>query len=136
MTVSYKPTQDQDPQEPGSQYSSDGAKRSDNVAGASFSAPTQPGSALGQQGNPAGLPRSIRPNAVVKPPVMPRVLPDQEKRIAASETRVMPNVTLNIARQTRAIPMPSWVEAILLVISLVGVLVAHAYNMFNFPRYE
>src|SRR5205085_2762167 len=44
--------------------------------------------------------------------VMPRVLPDQEKRIAASETRVMPNVTLNTTRQTGAIPMPSWVEAI------------------------
>ena len=241
MTVSYKPTQDQDPGERGSQYSSDGATHGDNVAGTSFSAPTQPGSALGPQGNLTGLPRSIRPQVVVKPPVtpptaarffaaengsrpgynpaqsgeangnsagqmrhpaalpnapktgvmsyaaspaelpqnaqkpevengniilyrthnfflrtayrpghrsnplrrptghttvMPRVLPDQEKRIAASETRVMPNVTLNTTRQTGAIPMPSWVEAILLVISLVGVLVAHAYNMFNFPRYE
>ena len=42
MTVSYKPTQDQDPQEPGSQYSSDGAPRGDNVAGTSFSAPLVP----------------------------------------------------------------------------------------------
>ena len=81
-----------------------------------------------------------RQNPIRKPSghtmAVPRVLPDQEKRIAASETRVMPNVTLNTAKQTRAIPIPTWMEAIIVVIALMGVLVAHAYNMFNFPRYE
>jgi 4-amino-4-deoxy-L-arabinose transferase-like glycosyltransferase len=67
---------------------------------------------------------------------MPRVMPNQEKRIASSETRLMPSVTVNTTRQTRAIPIPAWAEAIMVVISLMGVLVAHAYNMFNFPRFE
>ncbi len=68
--------------------------------------------------------------------VMPRVMPNQGKRIASSETRLMPSVTVNTTRQTRAIPIPAWAEAIMVVISLMGVLVAHAYNMFNFPRFE
>ncbi len=68
--------------------------------------------------------------------VMPRIMPDQEKRMAASETRMMPSVTVNTTKQTRAIPLPAWAEAIMVVIALMGVLVAHAYNMFNFPRFE
>lgn len=68
--------------------------------------------------------------------VMPRVMPNQEKRIANSETRLMPSVSVNTTRQTRAIPIPAWAEAIMVVIALMGVLVAHAYNMFNFPRFE
>jgi 4-amino-4-deoxy-L-arabinose transferase-like glycosyltransferase len=68
--------------------------------------------------------------------VMPTVMPHQETRIAGSETRLMPNVTLNTAKQTRAIPVPAWLEAIMVVLSLAGTFVAHAYNMFNFPRYE
>ncbi len=68
--------------------------------------------------------------------VLPRVMPNQEKRIAASETRTMPSVTVNTTRQTRAIPMPAWAEAIMVVLALMGVLTAHAYNMFNFPRFE
>ncbi len=68
--------------------------------------------------------------------VMPRLMPNQEKRIADSETRLMPNVTVNTTRQTRAIPIPAWAEAIMVVFALMGVLAAHAYNMFNFPRFE
>jgi 4-amino-4-deoxy-L-arabinose transferase-like glycosyltransferase len=68
--------------------------------------------------------------------IMPRVMPGQEKRVAASDTRVMPSVTLNPGKQTRAIPIPAWSEAILVVFALMGTLAAHAYNMFNFPRYE
>jgi 4-amino-4-deoxy-L-arabinose transferase-like glycosyltransferase len=68
--------------------------------------------------------------------VMPRVMPNQEKRIATSETRLMPSVSVTTTRQTRAIPIPAWAEAIMVVIALMGVLVAHAYNMFNFPRFE
>jgi len=68
--------------------------------------------------------------------VMPRIMPNQEKRIAASETRLMPSVAVNITRQTRAIPIPAWAEAIMVVFALMGVLAAHAYNMFNFPRFE
>ncbi len=68
--------------------------------------------------------------------VMPRIMPHQEKRIASSETRVMPSITLNPGKQTKAIPLPAWLEAIIVVISLAGVAFAHAYDMFGFPRYE
>jgi 4-amino-4-deoxy-L-arabinose transferase-like glycosyltransferase len=68
--------------------------------------------------------------------VMPKVMPHQETRIAESNTHMMPSVTLNTTKQTRAIPLPAWLEAIIVVLSLAGTLAAHAYNMFNFPRYE
>src|SRR6266496_3447567 len=68
--------------------------------------------------------------------VMPKAMPHQETRIADSDTHLMPNVTLNTAKQTRAIPLPTWLEAVLVVLSLATAFVAHAYNMFNFPRYE
>lgn len=83
----------------------------------------------GQKGNPLRRPTGHTS-------VMPRVLPDQEKRVAASETRVMPSITLNPGKQARAIPIPAWSEAILVVLALLGTLAAHAFNMFNFPRYE
>ncbi len=68
--------------------------------------------------------------------VMPKAMPHQETRIADSDTHLMPNVTLNTAKQTRAIPLPTWLEAVLVVLSLATAFVIHAYNMFNFPRYE
>ena len=69
--------------------------------------------------------------------MLPRVMPHQEKRIANSETRLMPKIALsgNFA-QTRAFPLPAWMEAVVVVIGLMASFVAHAYNMFNFPRYE
>jgi 4-amino-4-deoxy-L-arabinose transferase-like glycosyltransferase len=84
---------------------------------------------LGQKQNPLRKPTG---NTIVTPKVMPH----QETRIADSETRLMPSVTLNTAKQTRAIPMPVWLEAVLVVLGLAATFVFHAYNMFNFPRYE
>ncbi|HWZ17178.1 MAG TPA: glycosyltransferase family 39 protein [Ktedonobacteraceae bacterium] len=68
--------------------------------------------------------------------VTPKVMPHQETRMADSDTRLMPNVTLNTAKQTRAIPLPAWLEAILVVLGLATACVFHAYNIFNYPRYE
>ena len=59
----------------------------------------------GQKQNPLRKPTG---NTIVTPKVMPH----QETRIADSDTRLMPNVTLNTAKQTRAIPLPTWLEAI------------------------
>ena len=69
--------------------------------------------------------------------MLPRVMPQQEKRIANSETRLMPKVTLtgNLA-QTKPFLLSTWVEAVVVVLGLMVSFVAHAYNMFNFPRYE
>jgi 4-amino-4-deoxy-L-arabinose transferase-like glycosyltransferase len=68
--------------------------------------------------------------------VMPQVMPHQETRIADSDTHLLPSVTLIRTKQTRAIPVPAWLEAIIIVLALAGTFVSHAYNMFNFPRYE
>ena len=67
--------------------------------------------------------------------VMPEAMPHQERRIEVSETRLMPKVTLHTTQRTRAIPVPAWLEAVIVVLGLAGTFVAHAYNMFNFPRY-
>ena len=83
----------------------------------------------GQKQNPLRKPTG---NTIVTPKVMPH----QETRIADSDTRLMPNVTLNTAKQTRAIPLPTWFEAILVVLGLATAFVFHAYNIFNYPRYE
>jgi 4-amino-4-deoxy-L-arabinose transferase-like glycosyltransferase len=49
---------------------------------------------------------------------------------------MMPSVTVHTTKQTKAIPMPAWLEAVIVVLALAGTFVAHAYNMFNYPRYE
>ncbi|HKF35376.1 MAG TPA: phospholipid carrier-dependent glycosyltransferase, partial [Ktedonobacteraceae bacterium] len=66
----------------------------------------------------------------------PTVIPDQGKRIASGETRLMPKVTVHTIKQTRAIPLPAWLEAVIVVLALAGTCVSHAFNMFHFPRYE
>ncbi len=68
--------------------------------------------------------------------VMPKVMPHQETRIATLDTSVMPKIALSTTRQTRAVPIPAWLEAIIVVLGLAGTFITHAYNMFNFPRYE
>jgi 4-amino-4-deoxy-L-arabinose transferase-like glycosyltransferase len=68
--------------------------------------------------------------------VMPKVMPHQETRVAESDTRLMPKVSLNTTKPTRAIKLPIWLEALIVVLGLAGTFVTHAYNIFNFPRYE
>ena len=81
-----------------------------------------------------------RPHPLRKPTgrttVLPKVLPDQDKRIAASETRLMPKVGPINPVKARTFPVPAWAESIVVIIGLLASLVAHAFNMFNFPRYE
>ncbi|EFH87167.1 ArnT family glycosyltransferase [Ktedonobacter racemifer] len=67
---------------------------------------------------------------------LPKILPQQQTRIADSETRRMPRLdTLNTTRRSR-FPIPLWLETLGLLLVLVGIGLAHAYNMFNYPRYE
>src|SRR5579863_3867999 len=137
MTVTYRSTQDQEPQELGSQPNSGVGPRDGSPPGLvepvilyrahNFFLRTvrRPG----QRENPLRRPTGLTT-------MTPRVSLSREKHIATSETRMMPNITLNTTRQTRAIPLPAWAEAIIVVMALLGVLAAHAYNMFNFPRFE
>jgi 4-amino-4-deoxy-L-arabinose transferase-like glycosyltransferase len=83
----------------------------------------------GQKQNPLRNPTG---NTIVRKKVMPH----QGTRIADSNTRRMPNVTVNTTKQTRAIPVPSWLEVVILFLGLATAFVFHAYNLFNYPRYE
>ena len=63
-------------------------------------------------------------------------MPQQELRVAASDTRMMPRVAPINPVKTKAFPIPAWLEAGIVVIGLMTSLVAHAINLFNFPSYE
>ncbi|MBV9706621.1 MAG: phospholipid carrier-dependent glycosyltransferase [Chloroflexi bacterium] len=68
--------------------------------------------------------------------VIPRVRPEQQKRITVSETRRMPNVTLLPSVTSMSFPLPAWLEAVIICAVLMIVLVAHGLNMFGYPHYE
>jgi Dolichyl-phosphate-mannose-protein mannosyltransferase len=68
--------------------------------------------------------------------MIPKVIPEQEQRVAASETRMMPSLDISDITPRERFYIPGWLEIIIVIIGVVGSVVAHAYNMFNFPRYE
>jgi 4-amino-4-deoxy-L-arabinose transferase-like glycosyltransferase len=88
--------------------------------------------------------RPGQPLAAIRRPtghtkMMPKVLPQQGERVAHSETRMMPKVELSEdvqERRTVKLPVPRWLEMVILLLALAASFVAHAYNMFNYPRYE
>ena len=68
---------------------------------------------------------------------LPGFMHHQEKRVAASETRIMPSVAPVTPRNNaEQLPVPVWVEATVVVLGILVSLVVHALNMFNYPRYE
>ena len=68
---------------------------------------------------------------------MPKVMPQQGERIASSETHMMPMLsTINPVNTKGRIPIPRWLEAIIVMIVLAVGGIAHTLNMFNYPRYE
>jgi 4-amino-4-deoxy-L-arabinose transferase-like glycosyltransferase len=77
-----------------------------------------------------------RPGMFRRPSGPGRPLPEQEGRVINSETRIMPNVALKNAAKAVKRSVPAWLESIMVVIGLLASLVAHAINVFNFPRYE
>jgi 4-amino-4-deoxy-L-arabinose transferase-like glycosyltransferase len=81
-----------------------------------------------------------RPNPLRKPTghtkMLPTVMPSQHGRVADGQTRMLPSVEpINPLKKER-FPVPAWLEAMFVVIALIGSFIAHAINMFNFPRYE
>jgi len=67
--------------------------------------------------------------------LLPTVAPEQEKRVVASETRLMPKVAPINPFPAQAFPMPKWIEAFIVITGLLTALAAHAYNMFYYPQY-
>ena len=72
----------------------------------------------------------------LSPALTPKIMPLQEQRIASSDTRFLPMVTPINEEKKKRFPIPSWLEAFVVVLGLIASLLAHALNMFNFPRYE
>jgi 4-amino-4-deoxy-L-arabinose transferase-like glycosyltransferase len=91
----------------------------------------RPGARPGQRANP-----NYRPSGHTR--MLPKVMPNQGDRVASSETRLMPKVELpdDVKQKLKPLPIPGWLEVVFIFLGLVASLIAHAYNMFNFPRYE
>lgn len=68
---------------------------------------------------------------------LPKIMPQQGDRVASSETHMLPQLTtINPINKKGRIPVPKWLETIVIIIGLIVAGVAHTLNMFNFPRYE
>ena len=66
---------------------------------------------------------------------MPAVMPRQRERVAASETRRMPQVEVRETARTLTLPVPLWLEVAVVLLLLTGSIVLHAYNLFSYPAY-
>jgi 4-amino-4-deoxy-L-arabinose transferase-like glycosyltransferase len=67
---------------------------------------------------------------------LPKTMPQQEARMAASSTRLLPQISLINPINRGRLTIPVWLETFVVVVGMAISLVAHAFNMFNFPRYE
>ncbi|MBV9691285.1 MAG: phospholipid carrier-dependent glycosyltransferase [Ktedonobacteraceae bacterium] len=74
--------------------------------------------------------------AIVGTTLIPKVMPEQQKRIAVSETRHMPKLTLAAPAMAISQSVPAWIEIVIICAVLMGVLVTHGLNMFGYPHYE
>jgi 4-amino-4-deoxy-L-arabinose transferase-like glycosyltransferase len=68
--------------------------------------------------------------------MMPKVIPNQEQRVAESETRVMPALDVPENAPRKKFYIPPWFETVVVALTVLASVIAHAYNMFNYPRYE
>ena len=67
--------------------------------------------------------------------ILPAYAPQQQQRVVASDTRMLPKVGPINPMSPQSIPLPRWVEALVVIIGLIAAGIAHAYNMFNYPQY-
>ena len=68
--------------------------------------------------------------------MMPKIMPAQKVRVAESETRLMPAIDVKELAPRKRIYLPSWTEFVVVALGVFFSIIAHAYNMFNYPRYE
>ncbi len=142
MTSFYKPTPDQEEQE---WLLQEEKEQKEIAAGPSPKQPEIEGNNIILHRSPNFIVRTVyRPGQRVAPlrrptgntQIMPRVMPQQGQRIADSTTRLLPSVTPINPTKEKQFPVPAWLEATAVVIGLLGSFIVHAFNMFNYPRYE
>jgi len=64
-------------------------------------------------------------------------MPQQKDRIVDSDTRLMPVVTMPVGnRRPNQFRIPMWLEVAMVALGLLATILTHAFNMFNYPRYE
>lgn len=69
--------------------------------------------------------------------IMPETVAQREQRVTTSDTRKIPSVSpINAVPLKGHIPVPLWLETFFVIVGLMITGIAHALNMFNFPRYE
>ncbi|HEU5227155.1 MAG TPA: phospholipid carrier-dependent glycosyltransferase, partial [Ktedonobacteraceae bacterium] len=78
----------------------------------------------------------IRRQLTGKTVVIPTIKIPREERLVACETRLLPKISPINPPEPRTFPVPAWLEASIVAVGLFISLIAHALNMFNFPRYE
>jgi hypothetical protein len=68
--------------------------------------------------------------------LLPRITPEQERRVVDSDTRFLPNVEPINPVKASVFRMPAWVEALIVATCLLASLATHAFNLFSSPHYE
>ena len=68
--------------------------------------------------------------------LLPKVMPEQERRVVASQTRLMPKVAPINPFPKHAFPVPLWLEALVVAIGLIAAVATHAFHLISFPHYE
>lgn len=59
----------------------------------------------------------------------------QQERVAASQTRRMPQIEIRETARTRTLPIPLWLEILAVLLLLAGSVALHAYHLFVYPAY-
>lgn len=59
----------------------------------------------------------------------------EQLRVSKIKTRLLPRIELFNPAQKNAVPIPLWLEGVVVLVLLSLGLGAHAFNMFNYPQY-
>lgn len=69
-------------------------------------------------------------------PARPLYISAQAERLSDCETREVPRISLLYPLASHKSMTPSWIEVTTLLLGLLVSLLGHAFNVFQFPRYE
>jgi len=70
------------------------------------------------------------------PPRTSNGAPQEEESNRKVKSEMQTSVLATVKMTLVAVHVPAWLEAIIVIVGLTLSFAAHAYNMFNYPRYE